>query len=61
MFFITIKLALRNFIRQKMYAAITVIGLGIGFEVFLFFFTFYHRAHNTDKFPLNCPLAGICY
>jgi putative ABC transport system permease protein len=25
-------------------------GLGIGFGVFLFFFTFYHRAHRTDKF-----------
>lgn len=50
MFFNIFKIALRNFIRQKMYAAITVIGLGIGFGVFLFFFTFYYRAHNTDKF-----------
>ena len=50
MFFNSIKIALRNFIRQKMYSAITVIGLGIGFGVFLFFFTFFYRAHNTDTF-----------
>lgn len=50
MFFNIIKIAFRNFIRQKMYSAITVIGLGIGFGIFLFFFTFFYRAHNTDKF-----------
>ena len=50
MFFNTIKIVLRNFIRQKLYSAITVIGLGIGFGVFLFFFTFFYRAHNTDTF-----------
>jgi len=48
-----LRIAFRNLMKQKMYSAITIVGLAVGFGVFLFFFRFYLWALNADKFHDN--------
>jgi len=48
-----LRIAFRNLMKQKMYSAITVVGLAVGFGVFIFFFRFYLWALHADQFHDN--------
>lgn len=48
-----LKIAWRTIHKQRMYALVTIVGLSLGFSIFLFFFRLYDWAQSVDTFLLD--------
>ena len=42
-----VRIAWRTILKQRMYALVTIIGLSLGFGIFLFFFQMYDWARSS--------------